>query len=240
MEKKKETWRDKYFWHGRWDRKTIWVHLNKLELWFEFVGFCFPALEATTSGHDHVLTVKLHLILFGITFGTSHFPFMSRDTDRSHRITGFYTSAEGISINFYLNEDGWSKGWRGWGTYKEWVEILKGRRTTSPFIPAETKYITLSTIPRDGYPDENVTLRVLKQHYTVQWSRWKNEKPVAAWQVNLFHSDYALRVPGKGENSWDQEDSFGLDLYIGDTLVKTAMQAATYAIKHIDESRSKY
>ena len=140
-----------------------------------------------------------------------------------------YASREFFNVEFLRLDTGDSDTDRGFSFSRSWSEILKGRQGRSEIgepvaMGVWHKTIIGKTTPNSKEPAApvDVTITVHKVHYVTHFPRWF-PKHWHRWEVS---SDKPLYRAGKGENSWDQDDtgygevSYGVNIKSAEAAVE--------------------
>lgn len=232
-----EVFRD-CFYHHKTKEGTHYLHWGNMEFFFRGFGFGYPKAEIVVSDGDYLVTVAMHIGLFGFTIGTSHFPLLKPSYLSSTFVTGFYTCANHIVVSFWNDDMGHSRDWKGFSRLWTWMYLLRGTEHTESW-EEECGVFPITTIPMNGFPQETVDIKVTKTHYHTTWSRSHQMQQWFRYNL-LCLTEGALRVPGKGENSWDCDDDYGLDLSCSvDHSDLLPSQVAEYAAIHIHDARKR-
>jgi hypothetical protein len=140
------------------------------------------------------------------------------------RETGIEWHNEYIWLNFWHDDDGWAKNWKGLHLTIAPLDILFGRRKHSSEKLDEVR--ALVPMPEGSYP---ATITFFRQ--TNKRSRWFAQK----WTRANIKPDKPIGIPGKGENAWDCDD---------DAIFEMSCEAATVenAVAQLVESalRTRY
>lgn len=121
----------------------------------------------------------------------------------------------------------WSDGDRKWAIHV--VDRLLGKRERTEEIIDETNVVV--PLPEGDYPAKA----------TVMLEIWKRKR----WRKTVIQSvrmEYSIPIPypGKGENSWDQEDDALYESLYRDTDLATAIEQTKATIRKYRERRGKY
>lgn len=217
------------FWRGR-----AWLHLprpllsrklkahRELELGFEWSfrrDLRSFGIMLHTNDERAVLNINLGFL--------SIYPSVTGLwTTRNWRDTGIEWHHEFIWLNFYHDDDGWAKDWKGLHLTIAPLDLLLGRKQyTDRVFETERAVIPM---PEGAYP---ATIKFHER--TAKRPRWFRDRYVTA----SIKPDAPIGIPGKGENSWDCDDDAIFELSCGASTVPAAVASV---VESALRTRDKY
>lgn len=243
-EKRGESWRDHYFAH-RIKNTLAWrrwvIHAGRLRWDSSLSGIGWPeAMITIDPDGEEMFHVWLHCGLFGFGFSSARLPYIHHTFFKGRYRLGFYTCKSHILFSLLDNED--FRGWQGGKSFLfHWENMLKGKETVTLSDPAPMGPIVMETIPCEGFPTEELTLLTERSVLTRRYSRWPSPPELERWRVYTLEDDHVACLPGKGENGWDCDDEYGIDVTLGAMPIGTytPYAAAKAAIHNLDDDRRR-
>jgi len=224
---------------------TAWrryvFHAGRLQWDISLVGPRGPEFMVTVDPDgEEQFHLWINCGLFGIGFSSAQIPYLSSRLFKGHYRLGFYTCTTHLCIALMENED--FRGWQGGRNFIfHWETMLKGKETVECSEEVSRGCFQFPTIPQEGYPEEQLTLQVTSCILKRRYSRWFSPPDLERFHVFTKTDEKVARVPGKGENGWDCDDEYGIDVWLAARPITamTPRQAAQEVIADLAQTRSR-
>ncbi len=242
-QKERETNLRGFFWHwqnlkeGEPKRVGIhgraWLHRRRggvFGIEWHIPG-CSFGIGFTVGGMEDQLRISLCLWLFSLYFSLERWPALEK-----WETVANYHERE-ISFRVFS----WALWWMLWMDDNEWrSDDPKWRRGTfhiDDFFLGKNTYSKVDQAPIDAVvhlPEGDYPVKV--QFFTQTWKRPRWPFPRIRHGADV-DCETGLPIPGKGENSWDCDDSAYMSIGTSATTVEEAIADAT---KRVLERRERY
>jgi hypothetical protein len=244
MEKTTPQHEPRFWWHWQnlkhgdasrsWLHGRVWLHYRPQGIFG--IEWCIPTrsyhIELTIGGVEDQLRLSIGCGLFALYFNLEDFPILNRwRTARNYH--GRETS---------ISAHHWSLWWRIWHDESIWKSTTPKWRRGSFNIPdfflgrAEFSKIDQPPVPVSiPMPEGVYQATVTFSNYT--WKRPRCPFPRKHRGTTIDIAGKGIPAPGKGESSWDLEDSAFLSV---GSLATTIPDAIADCVRVVLRKRYKY
>lgn len=194
------------------------------------------SLEIDNTG-EQLVTLRIGIpLLFNFYFFLDAKPnrftkwFAGEDWMLGGRETGFSIDKEYVRLSLHKTTNGWSSDKKcGYGSIWTWRDVFMGDHDSTKGN-LRFDVATGSLGPSKGVPEghKDVVFDVKLEDYVSSYSRWYMFWYYPKWTRISLTPRAKIVVPGKGENSYDQDDEIMGEITFGCDTKTVAQAIAEY------------
>lgn len=205
------------------------------------------ACMLSIGNDEHNIHLRLAFAGYSICIATGSCFGLGYPLFNDSREIGFSISDVFLRLSFLHSDMGHNVLANGWNTSISLEEMREGKitHTSEQFLPKRKFVVNVAKTSKT--PLGEVLVEVDAERVSTISSKKGFIESTINWNVVTFKRDEndpeAVVIPGKGENSWDQDDRYGMDISMGGYDDKSDYHAAIvdaaksygFFAHHIDE-----
>lgn len=197
--------------------KKIYIHWGSSSLDITLTKNAYTRWACFTAvGNDeHNIYFEIAIAGYKLQLATGSCLGLGYPIFNDGRELGFTVTKEYINLSLFNSQMGHHSFFNGWNYGWSIEELREGKSTTHTQPHLVSRKFIVETKKTSRTPRGVVYLEAKCDKHTTKRSRSDETEIVYSWDVKTFHDEEGVVVPGKGENSWDQDDNYGIDITLG-------------------------